>query len=375
MWSLITAPLLLLTLQTFGLSEWMKSFTAFNVTLLIVAQCVMGAYRMLCWTSLIVWYTPTGCCVEHFQWVWYTPTGCVEHCSLFDLHLQDVVLNIAHCLIYTYRVLCWTFSVSVIQTYRLCWTLLIVWFTPTGCCVEHCSVCVRYTPTGYVEHCSVFDIHIQSVVLNIAHCLIYIYRMLCWTLFSVCEIHTYRLCWTFLSVWYTHTGCCVEHSSVFDIHLQGVVLNNVQCVWYTPTGCVENFSVFGIHIQGVVLNIVQCLIYTYRVLCWTLFSVCDTHLQVMLNISKCLIYTYRMLCWTLLMCDTHIQDVLLNIAQFVIHTHRMLFWTLLSVWYTLTGWFVGHCSVCDIHLHGVVLNIAQCVRHTYRVLCWTSFSV
>ena len=101
MWSLSTAPLLLLPLQTFGLSEWMKSFTAFSA---------------LYWSFLSVWCRPTGCCVELR--------------SVCDTHLQGVMLNISQCVIYTYR-----------------------------CCAEHCSVCV--IPIGCcVEHCSVCDIHL-----------------------------------------------------------------------------------------------------------------------------------------------------------------------------------------------------------------------
>jgi len=140
-----------------------------------------------------------------------------------DLHLQDVLLNIAQCVIHTYRVLCWTL-LCVRHTYRvLCWTLLSVWYTPAGCFVRHCSHIYRVLCWTLL-----FDIHLQGVLLDIAGCVIYIYRLHC----RVCDTHlqnvvlniaqcvtyTYRvLCWTLLSVWCTPTGCCVDFSSVCHV--------------------------------------------------------------------------------------------------------------------------------------------------------------
>jgi hypothetical protein len=67
------------------------------------------------------------------------PQRCfTDRCSACDVGLHGLVLNIAQCVIHTYRVL--------------------------GYCVEHSSVS---------------DIHLQGVVLNIAQCVIHTYRMLC----------------------------------------------------------------------------------------------------------------------------------------------------------------------------------------------------
>ena len=150
--------------------------------LLDIAGCVICIYSVLCWTLSSMWYTPTGCCVEH--------------CSVCDLHLQAVVLNIAQCAIHTYRV--------------LCWTLLSVWYTPTECFVRHYSHIYRVFCWALL-----FNIHLLGVLLDIARCVIYIYRVLCWIL---------------PNVWYTPTDCCVEHCSVCDIHIQSVVLNIAQFV-------------------------------------------------------------------------------------------------------------------------------------------------